>query len=218
MKRILIALAATTALSVPAAAEVELSFYTGIQEVFSSHVRGNSDGRDFDFLADWEGKSFEMPPHWGVRATWWRSENLGYGLEFEHTKAYATDGTLDKFEFDTLEFTDGLNSLTANVFYRWPGLWAKGKVTPYVGAGLGVAVPHVEVRLTGSDNETYGYQLAGPSAMVAAGATYAFNETWAVFGEYKSTFSMLSTDLDGGGELESNMSTWGVNFGVSYSF
>lgn len=218
MRRFLTSLLITTALAAPAAAEVELSFYTGVQEVFDSHIRGNDGERDFDFLAEWEGRSFEMPPHWGVRATWWRSENLGYGVEFEHTKAYASDDTLDKFEFDTLEFTDGLNSLTANVFYRWPGQWAAGRMTPYVGAGLGVAVPHVEVRRTGSDDETAGYKLAGASAMVAAGASWALNDTWALFGEYKSTFSMLDTDLDGGGDLQSNITTWGVNFGISYSF
>ncbi|RYH09953.1 outer membrane protein [Tropicimonas sp. IMCC6043] len=219
MQRLLIALTATAAMALPAAAEVELSFYTGVQEVFSSHVRGeDSNGDDFDFLADWEGKSFEMPPHWGVRATWWRSERLGFGVEFEHTKAYASDATREEFGFDTLEFTDGLNSLTANVFYRWPGIWAEGKITPYVGAGVGLAIPHVEVTRTGSDDETFEYQLAGPSAMIAAGVSYALNEKWALFGEYKSTFSMVSTDLDGGGNLDSNMSTWGINLGVSYSF
>ncbi|NDR57709.1 outer membrane protein [Aliiruegeria sabulilitoris] len=218
MKRILALLCAMTALATPAAAELELSFYSGVQEVFDSHVRGDANGRDFDFLADWEGRSFGMPPHWGLRATWWRSENLGFGVEFEHTKAYASDDTLKEFGFEILEFSDGLNSLTANVFYRWPGLWAKGRLTPYAGAGLGLAIPHVEVRRTGSDDETFEYQLAGPSAMLAAGARYALNESWAVFGEYKSTFSMLSTDLEGGGELESNISTWGINFGVSYSF
>ncbi len=218
MQRFLIVFLATTAISLPASAEVTLSFYTGVQEVFDSHVRGDDGTNDFDFLAEWEGDSFAMPPHWGIRATWWRNENLGFGAEFEHTKAYASDGTLDEFGFDTLEFTDGLNSLTANVFYRWPGQWADGKVTPYVGGGLGLAIPHVEVRRSGSDDETFGYQVAGPSAMIAAGASYAFNESWAVFGEYKSTFSMLKTDLDGGGHLDSNITTWGVNLGVSYNF
>ncbi|MFV0334286.1 MAG: outer membrane protein [Tropicimonas sp.] len=220
MPRLLTALLAATALTLPgvAAAEMELSFYTGVQGAFSSHVRGDAEGDDFDFLADWDGKSFEMPPHWGIRATWWRSERLGFGVEFEHTKAYATDDTMDDFKFETLEFTDGLNSLTANVFYRWPGLWADGRVTPYVGAGLGLAVPHVEVRRKGSRHETREYQVAGPSAMIAAGASYAFNENWAVFGEYKSSFNFLKTDLDGGGELKSNISTWGVNIGLSYRF
>ena len=218
MCRILIAFAATAAIAVPASAEIELSFYTGVQEVFDSHVRGNSDGNTFDFLAEWEGDSFAPPPHWGARATWWRSANLGYGVELDHTKAYASQETLERHGFDTLEFSDGLNSLSANIFYRWPGHWAKGKLTPYVGGGLGLVVPHVEVTRTGSTHKTYEYQIAGPSAMVAAGASWAINETWSVFGEYKSTFSMLSTDLDGGGELDANLTTWGINLGISYTY
>lgn len=216
MPRFATMLVAASLLAAPASAEVTLSFYSGIQEAFDSHVRGDVDGNDFDFLADWEGRSFEMPPHWGIRATWWRTENIGYGLDFNHTKVYASDDTLDEFGFDDLELTDGLNILTANVFYRWPGQWADGRLTPYVGAGLGISIPHVDVQR--GDSDTFGYQFTGPAAMVAAGASWAFNDRWAVFGEYKSTFSANSADLDGGGELETNITTYALNLGLSYSF
>lgn len=43
---------------------------------------------------------------------------------------------------DKREFTDGHTIVTANIMKRWPGAFAKApKFTPYVGAGVGVALP-----------------------------------------------------------------------------
>ncbi|MBS8226998.1 outer membrane protein [Vannielia litorea] len=201
----------------PAAAEVELSFYTGYQTAPHSRVEGNYGGSDFSFLSEWEGRPFEMPPYYGIRATWWRSANLGFGAEFTHTKVYASDATLADNGFDRLELTDGLNIITANVLYRWPGKWASGRLTPYVGAGLGVAVPHVDITPTGGE-KTFEYQFTGPAARWMAGASYAINDTWSVFGEYQGTYSANKGDLEGGGEWESNIVTNAINIGLSYNF
>ena len=211
------ALAATLVFSAPARAEVELSFYSGFQTAPHSRVEGDYDGADFSFLSEWEGRSFEAPPYYGIRATWWRNENWGFGGEFTHTKVYASEDTLDDNGFDNLELTDGLNIITANVLYRWPGQLVKGKLTPYVGGGLGIAVPHVDITPTGGE-ETFEYQLTGPAARWLAGASYAINDRWSVFGEYQGTYSSNKGDLEGGGEWESDIVTNAINFGVSYSF
>lgn len=204
----------------PALAETELSFYTGIQESPHSRVEGNDPGGvgAFSFLSTWEGRSFEMPPYYGLRATWWTNSNpnLGFGIDFSHNKVYADDATLTSSGFTNLEFTDGLNTLTANVWYRWPGLWAGGSLTPYVGAGAGLAIPHVDVSSAGGT--TFEYQVTGPAVGVVAGVKYNFNENWAVFGEYKGTYSENSADLDNGGTLETNIVTNAINVGVSFSF
>ena len=202
------------------AADLELSFYLGIQEAPHSRVKGN-DGTgaadsEFNFLSTWEGRSFEAPPHYGVRATWWRPNNWGFGVELNHTKVYADDETLEENNFQRLEFTDGLNIITANAFYRWPNQWVGGRLTPYVGAGLGVAVPHVDVERNGSD--TFEYQYTGPAAMIAGGLAYDLNENWALFTEYKGTYSQNEAELEGGGTLETNIVTNAINFGVTYKF
>jgi lipid A oxidase len=214
MKLFLRALTLVLLSALPAAAEVELSFYTGVQSAPHSGVSGDIGGVPFDFTAGWEGKSFDMPPYYGLRATWWRTANLGYAFEVNHAKVYADDETRAANGFDRLEFTDGHNLVTLNVFYRWPE--ATRRFTPYVGAGLGLAIPHVDILVDGQ--KTYGYQVTGPVVQVVAGASYALNDTWALFGEYKGTYSSNEADLEGGGKLKTDLITNALNIGLSYRF
>lgn len=214
MNRLLIPFLFLLASAVPAAAEWEVSVYSGFQSAPHSDVSGDVNGADFDFNAGWDGKPFEAPPYYGFRATWWQNDRLGYALDFNHVKVYADDETLRDNGFDRLEFTDGLNVLTMNVFYRWPR--ESSRFTPYVGAGLGVAIPHVDVKVGGS--KTFEYQLTGPAAQWVAGASYDLNDRWAVFGEYKGTYSQNEADLEGGGSLESDIITNAVNIGLTLKF
>ncbi len=195
-------------------AEVELSFYGGIQSAPSSDIsiRDPEIGAA-DFSIDWEGRSFDAPVYYGIRATRWQSPTFGFGIDFAHNKVYPTAESLPG-DYDVLEFTDGLNTLTVNAYRRWNQVI--GGLTPYVGGGIGVALPHVEV--TNGASETFGYQLTGPAATWIAGATMPINDKWSVFGEYKGTFSSNTADLDSGGKLETDIVTNAVNVGVSFNF
>ena len=196
-----------------AQAQVELSFYGGVQSAPHSDVFISGDPAYPDKTrVKWEGRSFDPPPYYGLRATYWASDSFGYGLDFTHTKVYA-DAASRGTAFDTLEFTDGLNTLTANAYRRFGSV---GGATPYVGAGLGVAIPHVEV--SNGVTDTSGYQLTGPAATVLAGASYPVSDRFSVFGEYKFTYSQNEADLDGGGTLSTDVITNAVNVGVSFSF
>jgi lipid A oxidase len=199
-----------------ACAEVELSFYGGSQSAPHSLVTVTGDPliADEEFTAGWDGLSFTAPPQYGIRATWWQDSNYGFGVELNHAKVYADDATRAANGYDVLEFTDGLNILTVNGFRRWQDAFAG--LTPYVGGGIGISVPHVEVTKNGSD--TFGYQLGGPAVAWMAGATYPINDRWSVFGEYKGTYSMNSVDLDSGGTLETNIITNSINIGVGLNF
>jgi len=196
-------------------AEVELSFYGGAQN--SPHsvvsVAGDTVIPDDEFRMGWVGKSFSAPPYYGIRATVWKTPSFGYGLDFAHNKIYPQEGDLPA-GYETLEFTDGLNTLTINVYRRWEN--ALGSISPYVGGGLGVAIPHVEVTYGGS--ETFGYQVTGPAATWIAGASLPINDRWSVFGEYKGTFSMNTAELETGGTLKNDVVTNAVNLGLSFSF
>ena len=202
--------APTTAL-----AEVELSFYGGAQNAPHSNVtfEGDSELADGDLFIAWEGKSFEAPPYYGIRATVWNSPTFGYGVDFTHNKIYPKEGELPA-DFQRLEFTDGLNTLTLNAYRRWNQQF--GDFTPYVGGGVGVSVPHVEVITNTSRTE--GFQITGPAATWIAGASYPINDEWSVFGEYKGTYTLNKGDLDTGGTVETNVITNAVNVGVSFSF
>lgn len=201
----------------PAQAEFELSVYSGWQTAMESDVSGDDPGGvgEFDFAVDWEGRSFEAPIHYGVRGTWWRNSGvLGFGVDFNHTKVYAPDATLREQGFDSLELTDGLNIITANVMRRFPG--EARRWTPYVGGGLGVAWPHVDVQTSGGD--TFEYQVTGPAAAWMAGVSFAVTPSWSVFGEYKGTYSQNEAELDSGGTLETDILTNALNLGVSFNF
>ena len=209
---------ATAATVAPVRAEIELNAFTGFQSAPHSRVTGtrgaSSGGTPFDNLIGWDGKSFETPPYYGVRATWWRPNNIGFGLEFTHDKIYAPASDMPA-GFSRLEFTDGLNIITANVSKRWPGMWG-GNFTPYVSGGLGIAMPHVDV--TEGANRTFGYQVTGPAARATAGIKYSLTDRWSVFGEYQFTWSQNEADLAGGGSLETRIFTNAVNLGVGFSF
>lgn len=200
-----------------AAAEVELSFYSGLQTAPHSIVSVTDDPTlgDTEFSAKWNGRSFAMPPYYGLRGTWWRTDSFGWGLEFTHDKVYADDATRADNGFNRLEFTDGLNILTLNAVKRWPD--RLGRLTPYAGAGLGIAVPHVDIEPAGGPH-TWEYQLTGPAARWFAGVRYDLNDRWSLFGEYQGTYSMNTVALDDGGTLKTNIVTNALNIGVSFGF
>lgn len=208
----------------PARAEVELSFYAGPQSAPHSDLSISGAGviPDLDVTAGWEGRSFSAPIHAGGRVTFWRPDDWGWGFEVNHTKVYADDDTLAETGLDHLEFSDGLNIVTVNAFRRFPdaldgALGGRfGGVTPYLGAGAGVSVPHVEV--TSGDSKTWEYQITGPAVAVMAGASLPISDRWSVFGEYKGTYSRNEADLEGGGTLETDIVTNALNLGVSFRF
>ena len=189
----------------------ELSGYIGSQGALPSDLRFEGGPR---IETDWKGQSFDAPPYYGVRLTWWRDERLGFGVEINHAKVYADDATRSALGFDRLELTNGLNFVTANVFHRWPG---RGRITPYVGAGIGLSVPHVDASPLGQVR-TYGFQVTGPVVQAVVGASYAINPRWAVFGELKGTWSSNDVELDSGQRFKTDLTTGAVNLGLSYRF
>jgi lipid A oxidase len=217
MRHLILSTALATCLAVPASAEMEYSFYLGWQTLPHSRITGElpNGGGSYDELVGWEGRPFEMPPYYGVRATWWRNADWGYGVEYTHTKAYAPDDVEEALGFDRLEFSDGHNVLTANVTRRWKNKW--DAFTPYVGGGLGLAFPHVDAQHQ-SGEDTYGFQVTGPALRLTAGTSYDLNERFALFGEYQFTYSKNKGDFDGGGSFETDIKTNALNVGISVRF
>lgn len=199
-------------------ADVELSFYLGSQSAPHSRVTGEypGGGGSYDALIGFEGRSFQAPPYYGARATWWRNEKLGFAFEFTHAKVYAPNDEKAALGFSDLEFTDGLNIVTVNVTRRWQNQW--GKITPYAGGGLGVSLPHVDVDHPASGSQTYGLQLGGPAMRLTAGASYALSDRMSLFSEYQFTASQNDVELDGGGSLSTLAKTNALNFGLSLNF
>ena len=103
------------------AQSVEIAVYVGIQSSPHSRITGkhSTAGAEYSELVGWEGKSFDAPIYYGIRATFWHSNKVSYGAEFTHTKAYAPVSALQSAGFDRLELTDGHNIITFNINRRW---------------------------------------------------------------------------------------------------
>lgn len=204
------------------ASETQLSVYGGANGNFSSPVTLSSPSVTDQRDVAWAGKPFQMPPYWGVRGTQWFNPGagLGVGLEFIHAKAYAKSDFAADPVYSHLEFTDGNNLLFANLAWRFDPL-LNGQLTPYVGVGAGVAIPHVEVTLKGvpaPQNQTREYQLAGGAAQVFAGLEWAFDRNWSAFAEAKLSYAHLATNLADGGHLKTYLWQPHVAVGLTYRF
>lgn len=214
-------------LASPAAAEMELSLYMGVQSVQDSTASGTlPGGAPFSRDIDWSAKPLEGPFYYGGRATWWLDSGLGFGVEGTHAKAYASGADMAAIGVNRLELSNGHNIFTANVMKRWPDALSGPRLTPYLGAGIGVAVPHADVQVVGATNRTYGFETSGLALRGIAGLKYDLNDRWALFGEYQATWSDNDITIDPdpavpgqtAGKLTTEIVTHAVNIGVSYSF
>jgi lipid A oxidase len=218
LRAVALAFAGVCVCSAPALAEMQISVYGGANWNFSSDVSlsapSGSDERSFD----WEGGVFAMPPYWGVRGTYWlgKTSPWGFAIDYTHQKATADLDASDPYT--RLEFTDGNNLLIFEVLYRFNPMM-RGALVPYVGAGIGVTIPHVEVTLKADpSNETFEYQCCGAAAQILAGLEYKLNDTWSLFTEAKLSYSHISADLSGGGQLETDLWSPAIALGLTYRF
>ncbi len=217
---IALAMAAMVGVATPnvAQAEVQIQAYGGVNGNFSSDVSLHRPGQPTETRdVDWDGKSFEMPPYWGVRGIYWLDSKPGWGVavEFTHAKAYAQlRGDVGAL-YDKLEFTDGNNIVTANLLYRFTP-WHFHGIRPYVGFGIGVTVPHVEVQVVGDPNRTFEYQLAGFAGQGLVGLEMPFSERWSGFAEVKLSYTHINGNLDGGGHIKTDL--WSPHFAVGLAY
>ena len=188
----------------------------------------------------WDDESFSGPIYYGLRTGYWFESrpNLGVALDFTHAKMMCYSNQLVQVSgtrqgapiagqerlgdtFDELSFSHGHNLLTLNGMYRWMELGRSGRdflnrLQPYVLAGLGVAYPHVEVAVAGSD--TYEYQAAGIAAQAGGGLDVDITRWLSVFAEYRLSYAEIDADLAGGGSLQTEPWTHHFMSGVTFSF
>jgi lipid A oxidase len=226
---------AIVASSTPATAEFQIGIYGGWNESFDSDVTlVQPNGTNLTLYdVPWDGKSFASPPYWGARGIYWLDSSPAWGvmIDYNHAKIYSDLGATVKVKgtrdnvalsgtdrvsntFDILEFTDGLNQIYLGGTYRWQ----HERWTPYVGFGVGLSVPHVEVRRTGSSVKTFEYQVTGVAVEGLVGVEYRITPRVSAFGDYKLSFSSNDADLDGGGTLEADIWTNHFILGLSYRF
>ena len=182
--------------------ETVIAAYGGAPYTYPSDVTIDKPGvHDFTLhKVDWIGKPFDNPVYYGVRVMRWFSGGATGGmLDFTHSKTISVreqtvkfSGTLDgkpapaeakiSAVFKHLEASHGHNMLTLNGLMRLPSLSAR--LSPYVGVGAGVSLPHSEVSILSDPARTYEYQFAGPVTQVVAGIEFRLPRL-SYFLEYK---------------------------------
>lgn len=232
----------TSSIPNEAGAELFLSGYLGVSSTYDSDVELNRPGgTSLTFIdVSWDDDSFSAPPYYGFRIGYWFNEypNWAVAVDFTHAKMYgelnrtaSVSGTrsgapVSEQEplgetFEVLEFSDGHNLLTLNGMYRWMDLGTPGqgflyRLQPYVIAGLGIAVPHVEVTVEGS--RTFQYQVTGLAAQTGAGLDVDITRWFSVFAEYRLSYAEIDADLEGEGTLKTEPWTHHITFGVTFSW
>lgn len=192
-----------------------VSGYVGAPYTHSSNLHFRQPGTTDLTVHDveWIGRPFKSPIYYGLRATRWHGLGSPFGsmLDFTHSKAIANANQIIRLSgtrngrpmpesgrtgdlFKHLEFSHGHNMATLNGLMRLGPLSAK--LSPYVGGGFGVNLPHTEIQFTGDPDRTYEYQYTGPTGQVLAGIEFRLPRV-SVFLEYKFTLSFYDAPLTG---------------------
>jgi lipid A oxidase len=183
----------------------------------------------------WETRSFQDPPYYDVRLTRWspRRPAWGIGLDLTHAKAYLDEGEVVfargqlagrpvaaplpvREAVQQLNFSHGLNTVTIDVYRRWLAprrQYRESRVALYLGAGAGLAVPHVEATVGGVP--TSEYQLAGPALRATVGLDVPIDDNISLVGEGTLSWVDLDVDLAGGGALAAELLVPQLTFGLS---
>jgi lipid A oxidase len=218
-----LAMAASGAMA-QSGSQSEITLYTGANAAPHSSVKFSGASTSYG-IADgsystegWKADPFNSPVYWGFRYTYWpaASSPWGYGVDINHSKLYAKGMPENGENITRLEFSDGMNTLMANLYRRYPGVQSLWGGEPYWGVGLGVSYPHVEV--SSAENRTFEYQYTGFAAQAMVGLRYSINEKWLAFGELRTQYIPVEADLDGGGKLEVDFINNHFSLGVSRLF
>jgi len=140
-------------------------------------------------------RSFESPPYYGYRLTWFRhgATHVGIGAELTHLKVYAPSDLPEQPILTRFSISHGLNLLTANVVWRakpWPRVHLTAR------AGAGIAIPHAESTVLGVDRAQY--EVSGAAVQGAVGPEFVLSRRLRAFAEYKLTTAAPSVTVAGG--------------------
>ena len=201
----------------PPEAEWLVAGYGGAPYTYPSTVSLKKAGQhDFSVnKVDWKGEPFIDPIYYGVRiARWFGEGRTGAMLDFTHSKTKAIldrnaafsgilngekapqEAELGKV-FRRLEFSHGHNMLTLNGLLRLADLHPR--LSPYVGIGGGINLPHSEIQLRKGGRRTYEYQYTGAAVQALIGLEFRVPRM-SYFIEYKFTFADYTvplSELDG---------------------
>lgn len=234
---LLVGVALLSAVS-PLRAETGLDLLAGKSWTADASVRLRDLNRDLSFHnVSWTDESFRSPIYYAIRVSHWPGNHgrWGMALDLVHVKMYAaldeslqvsgirdgaavagTERLADTFS--SLSFSHGHNLLLVCGLYRHR--LADGESGSFLsrldlrgGAGIGIAVTHVETVLDGGTTD--GYQVTGPAVQGLLGGTVAVSGRFRGLLEYRLAYASIDADLTGGGRLEVSPWSHQLAFGIS---
>ena len=190
--------------------ETMIGGYFGAPYTYNSDVHLKKEGT-YDFTAKdvgWDARPFKAPIYYGARVVrWLDGGRRGAMVDFTHSKTLARleedtnfQGTMANVPvparkklqeiYRKLEFSHGHNMLTLNGLWRLASL--APRLSPYIGVGLGVNLPHTEIQLKPLKGRTYEYQYTGLVGQALVGLEFRVPRM-SYFLEYK--FSLASYEV-----------------------
>ena len=197
--------------STAVSAQVELSIYGGTALVSDSQIRADVDGlpTSVDLTSGWTSDNNS-----GLRLTYWQNDQVGFGFDLNTANVTAKPEDIAGSGLDAVGFGGNASLLTINAYRRWEQ--ADPRVTPYIGAGLGVSIP--VATLEGGTTSVNSRRATGPAMQVIAGARYSIANNLSVFGEVQSSYAINAAEFESGSTLETTILSNGLNFGIALGF
>lgn len=157
----------------------------------------------FDVHAKYEGRPFEFPPYFSLRASRWEGDRA-WALQLTHHRVVVKDPPPE-----IASFVSGYNLVTLNRLIRMHGL--------ILGAGIGGVIVHPTSVVRGERLDNGGYSLAGPTGALSAGYERPVNRDWFVTGNVLFSGSYARIPVQDGHASTPNFSLHG-QLGVARHF
>lgn len=231
MRPLLLTLLFLAALPSGARAEASFSLFGGYSWSPDADVTvRQSGGTDLTMGGvGWKSKAVDSPLYGGGRILFWlpRLPVAGFGFDYTHAKALASDEQIVEVR-GTRAGTDAsgwepvgrtvqglgfsVNFLMLTMLKRW----LKDQYQPYVGLGLGAAIPHVSGTIGPVRGDTTRY--GGLAFEGFAGVTEVLFTPVSAFLEYKIQHAHLDVPYDAGTQVTTNLWVHQGVAGLTVSF
>jgi len=157
-----------------------------------------------------DDRSFRPPLYYGLRGGYLFKPTVGFEAELIHVKAFAR--LPPAIAIQQYNVSHGLNLLLGNLVLQRQIV---RRVNLSFRTGLGVAVPHPEIRAFGETLERY--EIHGLAVQLAAGANFQLARHVFWLAEYKFTTTKPRFEI-GAARIENTFSTHHIVSGVGFRF
>jgi lipid A oxidase len=157
-----------------------------------------------------DDRSFRPPLYYGLRGGFLLKPTVGFEAELIHVKAFAR--LPPAIPIQQYNVSHGLNLLLGNLVLQREVV---RRLDVCFRTGLGVAIPHPEIRAFGQTLEQY--EVHGVAMQLAAGVNFQLTRRMFWLAEYKFTTTKPRFEI-GSATIENTFSTHHIVSGIGFRF